>query len=293
MGFDGSSIDGLLEGALASGVVHGVAATVVDRDGVLYEHASGESSADTLYRNASMTKAVATTAALQLVEQGRLDLDATVASICPEFAEIQLLERYDGNTPVLHAPATKPTAEDRAHLLDIRMRQPDGSLAPTELDFPLEPEWEAGGHGSYGTIGDYGRFLRAWLRDGELDGTRILGAETVAMALEDHLGGAPLPEITRSAVPELSNDVPSLPVPQGWGLGFHLYMTDLPGMRSAGSADWAGLFNCYYWLDRRAGVAAVFMTQILPFFDQRVVETLMGFELAVYAQVGAAVPAMS
>ena len=33
------------------------------------------------------------------------------------------------------------------------------------------------------------------------------------------------------------------------------------------------------------------MTQMLPFFDARVVETLIGFETAVYQQVGAVVPA--
>ena len=33
------------------------------------------------------------------------------------------------------------------------------------------------------------------------------------------------------------------------------------------------------------------MTQVLPFFDMPVIETLMGFEMAVYQQVGAAVPA--
>src|SRR4051812_19697285 len=95
----------------------------------------------------------------------------------------------------------------------------------------------------------------------------------------------------KSAMPELSNDVPSLPVPQGWGLGFHLTLADLPGMRSAGTADWAGVFNCYCWMDRAKGVGAAFMTQVLPFFDMPIIETLMGFEAAVYQQVGAAVPA--
>ena len=32
------------------------------------------------------------------------------------------------------------------------------------------------------------------------------------------------------------------------------------------------------------------MTQVLPFFDARIIETVLGFEMAVYAQVGAAVP---
>ena len=35
----------------------------------------------------------------------------------------------------------------------------------------------------------------------------------------DHLEGAPLPEVMTSAIPELTNDVPSLPFRQGWGLG--------------------------------------------------------------------------
>ena len=82
----------------------------------------------------------------------------------------------------------------------------------------------------------------------------------------------------------LSNDVPSPPVPQGWGLGFHLITIDLPGMRRAGTGDWAGIFNCYFWIDRAAGVGGAFMTQVLPFFDARIIEKMLGFEKAAYAQ---------
>jgi methyl acetate hydrolase len=384
--FDGSDIERLLQDAVDNGTCHGVAALVVDRDGVLHASFAGAAAPDTMFRNASMTKAVATMGALQLVEQGRLDLNATVASVLPEFAELELLEGFDGERPMLRAPASAPTirqlmnhtaglgyfflnedllryctltglpgplegrkaalsaplvndpgtvweygvntdwlglvverlsgqrlsdylathvyeplgmtnstfaptADQRARLLPVRMRATDGALVPTDLDLAAESEWDAAGHGSYGTIGDYGRFVRAWLRDGELDGHRLLDADTVALAFEDHLAGAPLPEIMRAAVPELSNDVPSLPVPQGWGLGFHLVQVDVPGMRSAGTGDWAGIFNSFYWIDRAAGIGGVFMTQILPFFDAGVVELLTAFELASYAQVGAAVPA--
>ena len=97
MAFDGSAIKTLLDGAVAKGAVHGIAALVVGRDGPLFHHAAGEADAGTLFRNASMTKAVATTGALQLVEQGRLGLDATVESILPEFGQLQVL--------VDHAPA--------------------------------------------------------------------------------------------------------------------------------------------------------------------------------------------
>src|SRR3712207_6873268 len=52
-------------------------------------------------------------------------------------------------------------------------------------------------------------------------------------------------------------------------LGFSLVLEDIPGMRRSGTGNWAGLFNCYYWLDRESGVAAALMTQLLPFFDLR------------------------
>ncbi len=185
----------------------------------------------------------------------------------------------------------RPTAEQRSRLLPVLMRGADGGLEPTDIDLPADPEWDAAGHGSYGTARDYARFIRAWLRDGELDGQRILAPDTVALAFSDHIEGVALPELMTSCMPELSNDVPSLPVPQGWGLGFHLIKVDLPGMRSAGTGAWSGIFNTYYWIDRTAGVGGVIMTQVLPFFDARIIETVLGFEMAVYAQVGAAVPA--
>lgn len=377
-------IDDLLNGVTADGSLHGIAATVVGRDGVLYEGSAGDARPDTMFRNASMTKAVATTAALQLVEQGRVDLDATVASIVPEFGDLQVLDGFEGGKPVLRPPKSQatvrqlmnhtsgcgyhflneklfkyctdngfpnvfqgikqsisaplvhdpgtvweygvstdwvgqvveavsgqtlgdylaehvygplnmtdstfaPSDEQRARLLRVLSRAADGSLVPTELDLSAEQEWDAGGHGSYGTIADYGRFVRAWVNGGELDGIRILKAETVELALRDHLDGVPLPKKMEPTIPELANPVELLDVPQGWGLGFHLYLLDLPGMRSAGSGDWSGLFNSYFWIDRKAGIGAVIATQLLPFFDGKMVETILGFEAAVYAELGSAV----
>ena len=384
MAFDGSSIRALLDGAVAKGAVHGIAALVVDRNGPLFHHAAGEANERTLFRNASMTKAVATTGALQLVEQGRLSLDATVESILPEFGRLQLLEGFDADgQPRLRPPASKatirqlmthtaglgyfftnekllryleltgepsplsgekrslsvpmvndpgtvweygvntdwlglvvekitgqslgsylqqhvyaplgmtdssfaPSAEQRARLLRVMQRQAGGGLAPSVHDLPATSEWDAAGHGSYGTIQDYGRFVQAWLNDGA---GVLAKPATAQMALQNQIGSIQQPDLMKSSVPELSNDVPGLPVPQNWGLGFHLMQADLPGMRSQGTGDWAGLFNSYYWIDRSKGIGGVLMTQVLPFFDMPVIETLMGFEMAVYQQVGAAVPA--
>ena len=110
-------IDELLERGVASGAVPGVAAVVVSRDGVLYDGAAGRRSvedstpvtSDTMFRNASLTKALASVGALQLVEQGRLRLEQPVASILPDFGDLQVLEGFDGDRPRLRPPASQAT----------------------------------------------------------------------------------------------------------------------------------------------------------------------------------------
>ncbi len=115
---DGSGIDAVLRDGVASGAVPHVAAIVADRDGILYEggagvRIAGESddpvTTSTQFRIMSMTKMVATATALQQVERGALDLDAPVDSYCPDFAGVQVLDGWDGDTPRLRAPASRAT----------------------------------------------------------------------------------------------------------------------------------------------------------------------------------------
>ena len=124
-----TAIDGLLTRSADAGAVPGVVAVVVGPDGVLYEGAAGDATPDTMFRFASMTKAMASVAALALVEEGRLELDAPVASVLPEFGELQVLEGFDGDTPRLRPPATPgddPPAPDahRGPRLLVRQRGP-------------------------------------------------------------------------------------------------------------------------------------------------------------------------
>jgi methyl acetate hydrolase len=111
------SVDDVLQAAVDAGDVPCVVAMAGDRDGVIYEGAAGERTPgsgemvgpDTVFRIASMTKMVATVAALQLVERGELDLDDPVETYLPEYGELQVLEGFDGDTPRLRAPASKAT----------------------------------------------------------------------------------------------------------------------------------------------------------------------------------------
>jgi methyl acetate hydrolase len=117
---DGTAIDKVLRDAVDSGAVPHVAAIAASRDGVVYEgsaglRAAGESdpvTVDTLFRIMSMTKMPATVAALQQVEKGTLDLQAPVADYCPEFAEVQVLAGFDGETPRLRPPARQATVRN-------------------------------------------------------------------------------------------------------------------------------------------------------------------------------------
>ncbi len=117
---DGSKIDEVLTGAVESGAVPHVAAIAANADGVIYEGAAGVQitgendtpvSTSTQFRIMSMTKMVCTTVALQQVERGTLDLDAPVAEYCPEFADLQVLDGWDGDTPKLRAPTTQATVK--------------------------------------------------------------------------------------------------------------------------------------------------------------------------------------
>ncbi|HUS21279.1 MAG TPA: serine hydrolase domain-containing protein [Aeromicrobium sp.] len=178
----------------------------------------------------------------------------------------------------------QPTDEQNARMMPIYSRTPEGGLMEISLELPEKPEWWAGGHGLVGTVGAYGRFIQALLRGGELDGQRILQEETVALAFSDSLRGVPMPaEGMPSADPAMSNDIPPYPFAEAWGLGFHLTLEDVPGARRAGTGDWAGLFNLYYFIDRTTGVGAMLATQVLPFFDERIVDTFMEIEGTVYA----------
>ncbi|WP_214402394.1 serine hydrolase domain-containing protein [Pseudonocardia lacus] len=123
-GFDGAAtaaIDEVLAGAVRTGAVPHVAAIVADRDGVLYEggagvRVAGESddpvTTGTQFRIMSMTKMVATVAALQQVERGELELDAPVDTFLPEFADLQVLEGFDGDTPKLRPAGNRATVRN-------------------------------------------------------------------------------------------------------------------------------------------------------------------------------------
>jgi CubicO group peptidase (beta-lactamase class C family) len=93
-----AAIDEFLDNAVADTHIPGLVALAVDKDRVLYSHASGYRSVandvpmsmDTIFNIASMTKPMAAVAALQLYEQGRVLIDDPVSKYFPKFANQQV-----------------------------------------------------------------------------------------------------------------------------------------------------------------------------------------------------------
>jgi methyl acetate hydrolase len=383
-------IDGLLGAAVERGDVPGVVAVVVDRKGVLYEGAFGKRNLttgapmtpDTVCWIASMTKAITGACTMQLVEQGKLDLDAPAEQWVPMLKEAQVLEGWDDEgkpklrpptrpitlrqllthtagfsyefwnadilryqevmgmpniasgkiaalkTPLLFDPgerweygisidfaglaveavsgkklsaymqdhllsplgmndtAFKIRSDMRARLATIHARGEDGALAPIEFELPQDPEFDLGGGGLYGTAGDYARFVRMVLNRGELDGVRVLDAETVDLMCQNAIGDLRVTPM-KTVMPQFSNDAEFFPgLPKGWGVTWQVNLEPAPTGRSAGSLQWAGIANSYFWIDPVRGIGGVYMTQILPFADTKSLPLFEAFETEVYRALG-------
>ena len=174
------------------------------------------------------------------------------------------------------------TAEREARRAGMHVRGPDGALVPIPFAMPIEPEVLSGGGGLYSTVSDYGRFLRALLNRGRLDGVQVLSAELV-----DSLGevqtGAERVGAGKSAMANLANDFDLIPGRHtGHGLATLIAAEGSDHGRQPGSLAWAGLGNTYYWADPAAGIAGVLMTQLLPFADPQVLGLFAALERGAY-----------
>jgi CubicO group peptidase (beta-lactamase class C family) len=164
-------------------------------------------------------------------------------------------------------------------------RQPNGSLTPLPVEKQASAPGQSfsGGGGIYSTASDYLSLIRALMQGGALGGTRILEPETVALMGQNQIGDIDV-GVLRTTAPAVSNDVDLFPaITRKWGFGHMINMQPVPQGRSAGSMTWGGILNTYYWIDPQRQVAAVFMTQILPFADVRALRLYRQFERSVYA----------
>jgi len=382
-----SAADAVLKGVVTSDPrVPGVVAMATDRKRNIYEGALGkrrldqdaDMTTDSVFAIFSTTKAITGTAVLQLVEDGKLDLDAPAKNYAPDIGTLQVIEGFDdsGNpklrppkrdittrmlmlhtagfgydffnehynrlanekgqpsvitaskkalmTPLLFDPGERweygsnidwcgqiiegitgkrlgdvckeriftplgmnetsftMTPAMRERLAGMHQRNADGSLTPLDFELPADPELHMGGHGLYATVGDYMRFIRMWLNDGNGENGRVLKAETVKMAVMNGLGDKKI-KMLPGVIPSLSNDAEFFPgLSKSWAFTFMVNDDEAPTGRPAGALGWAGLANLFYWIDRQNGFGGFWATQILPFGDPASFGGYVDFETAFY-----------
>lgn len=102
--------------AVAASGLAGAVGLIGGKEGTRFSTAAGVSNSatgepmreDHIFQIASMTKAIASVAAMQLVEQGQLSLDGPISDILPELAEPQVIAGFDdAGVPQLR-PAKRP-----------------------------------------------------------------------------------------------------------------------------------------------------------------------------------------
>ena len=165
----------------------------------------------------------------------------------------------------------------------VHRREPDGSLVAQPTEQRSTRSTFSGGGGIYSTGPDYLALIRTLLLGGSLDGVRILRPETVALMGQNQIGSIEI-GVLKTTAPALSNDVDLFPrIHLKWGFGHMINMQAVASGRGAGSLTWGGLFNTYYWIDPGKRIAAVFMTQVLPFADSRTLRLYGQFERGIYA----------
>ncbi|URI05820.1 beta-lactamase family protein [Aquincola tertiaricarbonis] len=171
----------------------------------------------------------------------------------------------------------------RARVAGMHARHPDGRLEAMDFELPAKPEVHCGGHGLYGTVGEYMKFIRMWLNDGAGPHGRVLKPETVAMACQRHLDPKLKVTMLPGVIKTLSNDAEFFPgLPKAWSLPFMINEAPAPTGRPAGAQGWAGLANLFYWVDRESGIGGFWATQILPFGDPGSFMGYVNFETATY-----------
>lgn len=176
------------------------------------------------------------------------------------------------------------TADMKARTATVHARGADGSLSPMD-DFALpdDPEVDMAGHGLYGSIGEYMKFIRMWLNDGTGPNGRVLKPETVEQAVTNGLQPHQKVVMLPGVVPELSNDAEFFPgLEKSWSYTFMVNEEPAPTGRPAGAIGWAGLTNLFYWIDRKNGNGGFWATQILPFGDPVSFTAFIDFETAFY-----------
>jgi CubicO group peptidase (beta-lactamase class C family) len=160
-------------------------------------------------------------------------------SLRSRFVQVTRPAQVTGALGTGYVPVVGPEA------VPFPLTKGTANLDPTRTFSPTA--YNSGGAGMSGTVVDYARFLQMLLNEGELDGVRVLRADTVRQMTQNATG-----------------NMQTLRGP-GWGytLGFGVLIN--PAMANsrlpAGSYGWGGIYGTQFWIDPTNRVVGLVMTQ--------------------------------
>ena len=249
----------ILNYAVIAGDVPFVVAMSGNSSGITWSGVAGERALslaaveDTVFRIFSMTKAVGSTAAMILIERNKLNPDTLVEEILPQFADLKVLDGFDGETPRLRAPKIKATVGhlathtsgfvyeflngDIKKYLEVTGHPAIGSGLKASLNYPLV--FEPGERWDYGIGIDWlgqivevvdGRRIEAFCREEIFD---PLGMPDTNFEVMDHMANRLATVQMRgedAQFAEFELDAPPSN-PEFYGMGSALYSTAPDYMR--------------------------------------------------------------
>ncbi len=169
-----------------------------------------------------------------------------------QFFHERIFEPLGMNDTGFYVPEGK-----QARLATVYSPAKDGTIQPARNQGFREPPTRfSGGGGLVSTAADYLRFCQMILNRGELDGTRILRAETVDLMTADHLGSIRVGFAGKTMGMGRA----------GFGLGFRVTREQRPPaeVASKGTCAWAGMASTIFWIDPKEELIGIYMTQIVP-----------------------------
>jgi CubicO group peptidase (beta-lactamase class C family) len=205
-----------------------------------------------------------------------------------------LMERILGPLGMVDTDFYIPPAKRERTAMVYRQNEATGALEAVHfaaLEGP--PAFCGGGGGLISTADDYLKFARLMLNGGELDGVRLLNAETVAMMRTNRLTDA-------------QRELPFLGIPfwigQGFGLGVSVILDAQKqawmGAGSDGAFGWPGAFGTWWQADPAEDMVLIYLVQnAMPLGPEAVTQVstnprmgarlaLPMFQKAVYGALG-------
>ncbi|WP_330336765.1 serine hydrolase domain-containing protein [Streptomyces sp. NBC_00557] len=153
-------------------------------------------------------------------------------------------------------------SEQAGRLAELYGETDDGGIQPVPgLPVHGRPRFLSGSGGLVSSAYDFHRFMEMLRRGGELDGVRLLSADSVGLMTRNQLpGDATLRSFGAPVHQEPGND--------GLGFGFNVSVVTDPSRTlapsSPGTYGWTGAATTAFWVDPAHELTVQFMTQVRP-----------------------------